>query len=170
MQKTVTKKLARAGIIAALYAALSLAVFPVASGAVQLRVSEALCLAPLLFAEAIPALFVGCVISNLVTGCALYDVIFGSLVTLLAAGLTYLTGRLNVKKVWKILLGGLFPVLLNAFLLPLIWYFCYGELEYLYMLQVLFLIIGQSIAVYGAGSVCYVQLAKFKEKGAGFLQ
>ena len=69
MRKTVTLLLARAGIIAALYAVLSFAVFPVASGAIQFRVSEALTLLPLLYVEAIPALFVGCIAVNLLTGC-----------------------------------------------------------------------------------------------------
>ena len=144
-------RFARAGVVAALYVALSMATFSFASGAIQFRASEALTLLPLLLPETIPALFVGCMLSNLITGCALYDIIFGSVVTLVAAGLTYLIGRLikpsekitSKKDAFRIALGGIFPVLLNAFILPLIWIWASGGLEYAYMLQVAFLLASQ---------------------------
>lgn len=165
MRKTVTKLVARAGVIAALYFVLTMAVLPVASGAIQFRVSEALTLLPLVFPEAIPALFAGCILANLVSGCVVYDVIFGSVVTLLAACLTYAAGRV-FKKTWlKIAVGGIFPVLLNAFLLPLIWLFCYESLEYAYMIQVLFLIAGQGVSVYLLGTFLMLPVIRMREKG-----
>ncbi len=165
MRKTVTKLVARAGVIAALYFVLTMAVLPVASGAIQFRVSEALTLLPLVFPEAIPALFVGCILANLVSGCVVYDVIFGSVVTLLAACLTYAAGRI-FKKTWlKIAVGGIFPVLLNAFLLPLIWLFCYESLEYAYMIQVLFLLVGQGVSVYLLGTFLMLPVMRMREKG-----
>ncbi len=165
MRKTVTKLVARAGVIAALYFVLTMAVLPVASGAIQFRVSEALTLLPLVFPEAIPALFAGCILANLVSGCVVYDVIFGSVVTLLAACLTYAAGRV-FKKTWlKIAVGGIFPVLLNAFLLPLIWLFCYESLEYAYMIQVLFLIAGQGVSVYLLGTFLMLPVMRMREKG-----
>ncbi len=165
-----TKKLVRAGIIAALYVLLSLAVFPVASGAIQFRASEALTLLPLLYAEAIPALAVGCMLSNLLTGCAVLDVVFGSVITLVAAILTFFIGKL-FKNVWvKCAVGGIFPVVLNAFFLPVIWYFCYGELEYLYIVQVAFLLLSQTAVIYALGMPLTVHMNKLKEKGVGFLQ
>jgi len=142
-----TKKIARSGIIASLYIATSFVTAPIASGAIQIRLSEALTLLALIFPEAVPAVFIGCVFSNLITGCAPYDIIFGSLITLFASVLTLITGKFIKNKVLKIVIGGL----LNAFLLPLIWFFCYGTGEYVYILQVAFLIIGQSISVYGLG-------------------
>lgn len=165
MRKTVTKLVARGGVIAALYFVLTMAVLPVASGAIQFRVSEALTLLPLVFPEAIPALFAGCILANLVSGCVVYDVIFGSVVTLLAACLTYAAGRI-FKKTWlKIAVGGIFPVLLNAFLLPLIWLFCYESLEYAYMIQVLFLIAGQGVSVYLLGTFLMLPVIRMREKG-----
>lgn len=146
-----TKKIARAGIIASLYIATSFVTAPIASGAIQIRLSEALTLLALIFPETVPALFVGCGLTNLITGCAPYDIIFGSLITLIASVLTLITGKFIKNKVLKIVIGGFFPVFLNAFLLPLIWFFCYGTGEYVYILQVAFLIIGQSISVYGLG-------------------
>lgn len=160
-----TRTLARAGIIAALYVALSFAVMPIASGAIQFRPSEALCVLPLFFPEAIPALFIGCMLSNLITGCVIWDIIFGSIITLTAAGLTYFCGKAVKNTALKIVAGGLFPVLLNAFLLPVIWYFCYGELEYLYIIQVGFLTVSQGVSVYALGSFLFFAVKRLRAKG-----
>ncbi len=170
MQRISTKKLSRAGIIASLYVVLSLVVFPISSGVIQFRASELLCLLPLIFPEAVPALFVGCMLSNFLTGCAIYDVIIGSLITLFSAFLTYLVGVKLKRKTIKILFSGLFPVILNAFLLPLIWYFCYGEIQYLYIIQVLLLIVSQSIIVYGLGVPTCSLIEKLKKKGISFFE
>lgn len=157
-----TAKLVRTGIIAALYAALCFVTFPVASGAIQLRLSEGLCLLPLLFPEATVGVAIGCLIVNIVTACALPDVIFGTLITLVAAFFTYLTGKAVQKTALKIAVGGVFPILFNAFLLPVIWYFCYGGLEYAYMLSVLFLFLGEGVSVYlvGVPIVLFIERAK----------
>ena len=150
-----TTKLVRAGLIAGLYVVLSLLTFPIASGAIQFRLSEALTLLPLFFVEAIPALFVGCLLSNLLTGCVLIDVILGSVITLVAAFFTYFTGKVFNKLYLKIIIGGLFPVILNAVFLPIIWLIAYKVSEHVYILQVAFLIISQTISVY----VCGVSLS-----------
>jgi len=160
-----TRALARAGVIAALYVVLSLAVLPVASGAIQFRPSEALCILPLFFPEAVPALFVGCMLSNVITGCAIWDIIFGSVITLTAAILTFFCGKLFKNAALKITVGGIFPVLLNAFLLPVIWYFCYGELEYIYILQVAFLTVSQSVCIYALGTPLYFAVDRLRKKG-----
>lgn len=162
MFKFTTKKLARAGVVAALYVVLSLAVLPVASGAIQFRPSEALTILPLFFAESIPALFVGCMISNLITGCAVWDIIFGSVITLVSGILTFFVGRLIKNDVLKVLVGGIFPILLNALFLPLIWYFCYG-LEYLYILHILFLLASQSVVIYGLGFPLYFAMKRLNK-------
>ena len=155
-----TKKIVRAGIVGALYVVLSLITLPIASGAIQFRISEALTLLPLFFVEAIPALFVGCMLSNLITGCMALDIILGSLITLVASILTYMVGKF-IKQGWlKVCLGGLFPVTLNAIFLPVIWLVCYGALEYVYYLQVIFLLISQSLSVYLLGTPMYFSLKK----------
>ena len=164
-----TRALARAGIIAALYVVLSLAVFPVASGAIQFRPSEALCVLPLFFPEAIPALFIGCMLSNLITGCFVWDIFFGSAITLIAAILTYIVGTIIKKNGLKTFAGGFFPVTLNAFFLPIIWYYCYGELEYVYILQVAFLLISQSVSVYALGIPLYFAVKRLRGKGVKVL-
>lgn len=160
-----TKRIVRAGLIGGLYVALSLVVFPVASGALQFRPSEALTLLPLIFPEAIPALFIGCALINLITGCAVFDIVFGSLITLFAAILTYLFGKFLKSKIYKVLVGGVFPVLMNAFLLPLIWVWCYGAIEYVYYIQAVLLIVSQTVSVYGLGIPLYFATEKLLKKG-----
>ena len=142
----------RAGLIAGLYVVLSLITFPVASGFIQFRLSEALTLLPLFFLEAVPALFVGCALSNLITGCTALDVVFGSLITLIAGLITYAVGKIFKSTPLKIIFGGLAPVVLNAIFLPLVWLWAYGQIEFIYIVQVAFLTVSQTLSVYGAGT------------------
>ncbi len=159
-----TKFIVRAGLIAGLYVVLSLLTLPVASGAIQFRLSEALTILPLFFIEAIPALFVGCMLSNLITGCLLLDIILGSVITLVSAVFTYFTGKLIKCTALRIIIGGFFPVILNALFLPVLWILIYGAIEYVYIIQVLFLIISQSVSIYGIGTPLYFAIRKQKDK------
>lgn len=152
MKKTVTASLARAGIIAGLYVALGVITLPVMSGAIQFRASEGLCLLPLVMPESVIGLFIGCLLSNVISGCAVYDVILGSLITLVSAVCTLAIGKTALKPGVKIITGGLFPVIFNALFLPLIWLLCYGTTEYAYYLEVCFLLVSQSVSVYGVGA------------------
>lgn len=163
MQKK-SKILARAGVISALYVVLSLVVFPFASGSIQVRLGEALSILPLFFPESCISLFIGCIIVNFITGCAIIDVVFGALVTLISAILTLIIGRIVKNSLLKLLIGGSFPILLNAFLLPLLWYWCYGQLEYVYILQVGFVFLGQTASVYALGGTLFFGLNKYIDK------
>ena len=169
MLKT-SKIIARSGIVAALYTALSLLAFPIASGAIQVRLGEAFTLLPLLFPESIMGLFVGCIAVNFITGTALLEAILGSVITLLAGILTCLIGKVVKKTFWKIILGGLFPVLLNALLLPLIWLWCYNTISYGFILSVLFVLIGQTVSVYGVGTFILIGIKKLKLKNVDFFK
>jgi len=75
----------RAAIIAAMYVLLTIMFQPISFREMQFRVSEALTLLPLLMPEAIPGLFIGCLLANFLGGALWFDVVFGSLATLLAA-------------------------------------------------------------------------------------
>jgi len=82
--------LARSALIAAAYALLVVFFAPLSYGPVQVRIAEALTLLPWLWVEAVPGLFLGCLIANLFGGFGLVDVIFGSSATLIAAVMTRL--------------------------------------------------------------------------------
>lgn len=92
------RTLAAAAIIAAAYAALTMALAPISYGAVQFRVSEVLCVLPFFFPASAWGLFVGCVIANLISAAGPLDIIFGSLATLLAGLCTAAIGRGARKK------------------------------------------------------------------------
>lgn len=92
----------QAAVIAAVYVVLTyfISAFNLASGAIQVRISEALCILPFFTPAAIPGLFLGCLLSNLLTGCIIWDVIFGSLATLLGAlGTWLISGRPGQGKI-----------------------------------------------------------------------
>ena len=103
-----TRQIATAGIIAAVYAVMSLcsSVFGIAYGPIQCRFSEALTVLPFLLPEAIPGLFIGCLVTNLMSTVGPLDIIFGSLATLLAA--------LWTRKMPNKWLAPLPPVICNA--------------------------------------------------------
>lgn len=86
-----TLNITKAAVIAALYVIFTFisSLFGLSGGVIQLRLSEMLTILPAFTPCAIPGLFIGCVLSNLLTGCAPWDVVFGSLATLLGAVGTY---------------------------------------------------------------------------------
>lgn len=127
-----------AAIIAALYVVLTYlaSAIGLASFAVQVRFSEALTILPIFTPAAIPGLFAGCVLANILTGCALWDIVFGSLATLLGALGTYF---LKKHKIFATLP----PIIANTVIVPVVllnvynlegtyWFFaltvCLGEI------------------------------------------
>ncbi len=78
------RKLCRAAVVGALYAAVTLLLAPISYGNLQCRVSEALCILPWFFPETSWGLFVGCLLANLLGGNGPLDIVFGSLATLIA--------------------------------------------------------------------------------------
>ncbi len=116
-----SKVISRGAIIAALYVVLTLiaSVLGLSSGPVQVRLSEALCILPCFTAAAIPGLFIGCIIANVLSGAMVWDVIFGSLATLLAAVCTWFLRKHRY-------LASLPPILLNALVIPWILHYAYG--------------------------------------------
>ena len=113
--------MAQAAMVAALYIVLTFVAnaFGLANYAVQVRFSEALTILPYFTPAAIPGLYIGCLLSNILTGCALPDIIFGSLATLLGALGTYALRR------WK-WCAPLPPILANTLIVPLVLIYGYG--------------------------------------------
>lgn len=111
-KSNLTRKLTTAAVVAAVYAALTIALAPISYGAVQFRVSEALTILPFFMPCTVWGLLIGCILANLYTG-SVVDIIFGSLATLLAALLTaYFGKRGNTAR--NRVLGCLMPVVFNA--------------------------------------------------------
>ena len=99
-------------MIAAMYAALTYAVSPIAYGEIQFRISEALTILPIFTPAAIPGLVVGCLIANIGSPMMAIDMIFGTLATLLAAISTYALRNVCIKGIP--ILAPLPPVIFNA--------------------------------------------------------
>jgi len=114
-----SKSLARGAMIAALYAAITLLLAPISYGEVQIRLSEALTLLPVLLPEAVPALAVGCLLANILGGCTILDIVFGTLATLLAA---VCTRRLR----HHIRAASMMPVLFNGIIVGAVVHFGYA--------------------------------------------
>lgn len=162
MKNDKVKRLTISAMIAAVYFACAFVEQSFASGAIQCRLSEALCLLPLFFPQAIVGVTVGCLIFNVTQG-IVWDMIFGTIATLIAAIMTYYIGKL-IKNDWvKILVGGIPPVLLNALIVPLVLIYGY-QLSDAYWYLALTVGIGQFIAVYVAGTIIYFPLKKAFKK------
>ena len=158
MKKTSTKYITQAALIAAVYAAVTLALAPISYANIQLRVAEALTVLPAIFPSAIPGLFIGCILSNtLGPGAGILDIIFGSLATLLAAWLSY-----KLRK--HTYLVPLPPVIVNAVIVGYVVSFVNNLPLVLTMLQVG---AGQRIACYALGLPLLMLVKKIKGTKTG---
>lgn len=140
-----TRFLCEVGVIAALYAVLTMVLAPISYGPMQVRVSEALCVLPYFTTAAVPGLFIGCLIANcfgLIFGSSLglMDIIVGSLATLFAS---WLASKVRFRP-----LVPLPAVVCNALLVPWVLNVMLGEP---YWLGVLWVGAGQGLACYGIG-------------------
>lgn len=146
--------LCRGALVAALYVALTwlCALVGMSSGVIQVRLSEALCVLPAFTGAAVPGLFVGCLLANLLTGSALPDIIFGSLATLIGALGAYFLRR----RKWLVPLP---TVLANTLIIPFVLRFAYGAegtIPY-FMLTVG---AGEVISAYICGMLLYAALER----------
>jgi len=110
------KDLSIAGLVAAVYAVLTLAFQPISFGVYQVRIAEALTVLPFLIPAAIPGLYIGCLLANIIGGMGWMDILIGPLITLVAAFMTYWISTIkNIKTTVLLVLAPLPPVILNAF-------------------------------------------------------
>jgi len=158
MRNSYALKVATGGIIAGLYVVLTMiaAAAGLASGVIQVRISEALTILPVFTGAAIPGLAVGCVLANLITGCALWDIVFGSLATLIGA----IGTRLLRKHPF---LAWIPPVVSNMVIIPFVLQQVYGATEAWWYLMVT-VGIGEIISCGILGLLLYKGVEKLPEK------
>ncbi|MCF0145567.1 MAG: QueT transporter family protein [Eubacterium sp.] len=137
--KIQTKDLVISAMIAAIYVVLTIVFSPISFGEVQVRIAEALTILPVFTPCAIPGLFIGCLLGNILGGAVLPDILFGSLATLLGACGTYLL-RSRAKIFWP-----LPPILANTIIVPLVLRFAYGILLPVPLLMI-YIAIGEIIS------------------------
>lgn len=148
------RRLCEAALIAAIYVILTYlcAAIGMSSGAVQLRFSEALCVLAIFTPAAVPGVALGCFMANLLTGCALWDIVFGSLASLI--------GMIGCRALKKHPYVALVPyALANMVIIPFVVKLVYSAPE---ALPLIFLTvgIGEIISVFGFGIPLYLALKK----------
>lgn len=146
-----THSILRATMIAALYTSFTYALAPISYGPLQFRLSEALTVLPILYPEAIYGLFIGTLLANIFGGLGIWDILGGSLATLIAACLTY-RFRTNI-------FAYLSPIVVNALIVG-------GYLSILYAMPLLFtilsILISEAIIVFAIGYPLISILKKYK--------
>ena len=156
MKNTTTKNslayISEASAIAALYVAITVAIGPLGNAAIQCRISEAMCILPIFTPAAIPGLTIGCLISNVATGCLWQDVLFGTLATLIGA-----IGARLLRRVW--FLAPLPTVVANTLIVPFVLSYAYGVPDGIPFLM-LTVGIGEVISAYVLGITLYFALRK----------
>ena len=147
----------QAAMIAAVYVVLNVVFAAFGTQAIQVRIAEAMTILPVFTVAAVPGLFVGCLIGNILAGCILPDIIFGSIASLIGAIGTYKLGKIHP------VLGTIPPILSNAIIVPLILRYGYGEpLPIPYMM--LTVGIGEVISCGILGMILYAALKPVRNK------
>ena len=150
--------IAEGAMIAAAYVVLTLFInaFDLASGAVQVRISEALTILPAFTPSAVPGLFIGCILANLMGGNHILDVVFGSLATLL--------GALGTRKLRNAhpLLAPVPPIIANTLIVPFVLRYAYG-IPGPIPLMMLTVGIGEALSCGVLGMLLYFALYKRRE-------
>ena len=150
------KFMAKTAFIAALYTVLTwlCSLVGLSSGVIQLRLSEALIVMIVFTPAAVPGMTIGCLLSNLLTGAIPWDVVFGTLATLIGAVGGYLLRRYPA-------LVPLPNILANAVIIPLILRYAYGAPDALSFL-VITVLIGEVLSSGVFGLLLYSVLKKYK--------
>ena len=117
-----TRYITQAAVIAALYVVFTLIanIMGLASGTIQVRISEALTVLPFFTNAAVPGLFVGCILSNIICGGVIWDIIFGSIATLLGALGTY-----AIRKKLPDWFAPVPPIIANTIIVPFVLAYAY---------------------------------------------
>lgn len=155
MKNKSTLFLVQAAAIAAVYVVLTLVFAPFSYGEVQVRISEALTILPFFTPAAVPGLFVGCIIANILGGGIPVDIIFGSIATLIGAVFTY---KLRNSSKW---LAPVPPIVANAVIVPFVLYYGYG-VNLPIPLMMLTVGIGEVISCGVFGMILLTALSKYK--------
>ena len=154
------RRLCRGALIAAMYCLITILFRPISFGAVQFRISEVLTLLPLLTADAVPGLFVGCLLANLLGGSIILDIVLGSLATLIAAIATR-------KLLGHRLIAMAMPTIFNGLIVGPVVYFGYllapgAPIEYTVLLSTMATVaLGEVVVCYALGFLFLKLMERF---------
>ncbi|MCR1950062.1 MULTISPECIES: QueT transporter family protein [unclassified Clostridium] len=114
MRENVTKKLVKAALVAAIYAALTIVLAPISYGPIQFRLSEILVLLAFIDPFYIGGLTFGCLLANILGGLGIMDIVFGTLATFLSVSAISLTAKYIKSKNLSLIIGSLWPTIFNG--------------------------------------------------------
>ena len=152
-----TRRIAHGAIIAAVYVVLCIIFQPISYGPIQFRIAEALTIMPLFTPAAIPGLFVGCILANIIGQGVIMDVIFGSLATLIGAVLGYLLRRNR----WLVPIPA---VVANALIIPFVLHYGYGITDIPIALEMVYILAGEVVGCYILGELLATILMPHKKR------
>lgn len=155
MKNKNTLYLAQAGMVAAIYVALTVVFAPFSFGEVQVRLAEALTILPVFTPAAVPGLFVGCLLGNMLGGAVLPDIVFGSLATLIGAIGTRMLRKANPY------LAPVPPIVANALIVPFVLKYAYA-VDLPIPLMMLTVGLGEVLSCGVLGMILYFALKKRK--------
>ena len=153
--KFTSKQLALGAIIAALYVVITVIFAPISFGYMQVRISEALTIMPLFTEAAVPGLFIGCILANLLGGAVPIDIVFGSIATLIGAVL----GRALRSNRWLVPIPS---IVSNAIIIPLVLRYGYG-VDIPYLLSAGYIAVGEFLGCFVLGEILASALMKYKD-------
>lgn len=148
-------KLTQGAMIAALYVVLTMAFAPISFGPMQLRIAEALTILPLFTFAAVPGLFAGCILANILGGGVIWDIIFGSLATLIGAWLGY---KLRENR-WLVPLPA---VVSNTLIIPFVLRYGYGVADIPLPLMMVYIAAGEVAGCYILGELLGSLLLRYR--------
>lgn len=160
VNRATARYITTAAVIAAIYTALSLLAsgLGLANSVIQIRFSEMLCILPIFTSAAIPGLFVGCILSNILSGAVIWDIIFGSLATLIGALATRALRKLRVNSVP--VFSFIPPIAANTIIIPFVLAYAY-RIENALSFMMLTVGTGEVISVALLGGLLYCALRKY---------
>ncbi|MCI8504640.1 MAG: QueT transporter family protein [Lachnospiraceae bacterium] len=144
----------QAALIAAVYVALTVPFAPISFGPIQFRISEALVVLPYFTPAAVPGVFVGCLISNLLGSGVVLDIVFGSLATLIGAVFSYLLRKHKF-------LVCVPPILSNVLIVPWVLRIAYGAPDAIWWMMIT-VGIGEVLAVAVLGNALLLLLERYR--------
>ncbi len=155
MKENKTRNLVHGALIAAIYVVLTIAFRPISFGPIQFRISEALCVLPFFTAAAIPGVTIGCLISNVIGGAVIMDVVFGTLATLIGAIGSQLLRRNRY-------LVSIPPIISNTLIIPWVLKFAYGSEDLVWYMMIT-IGIGEILAIGVLGQLLISVLTKYRK-------
>lgn len=117
MNQNLTKRIVVTGVIAAIYTVLTLILAPISFGPVQFRLSEIMVLLAFVDPLYILGLTLGCLLSNMIGGYGIMDIVFGSLATLMSCTVMYWTRYLIKNFKISLLVASLWPTIFNGIII-----------------------------------------------------